>query len=167
MRIFVDEILAPYFDRMKVQLDRPENQRSLWQIDLWAVHRSAEFLGWMHENHPTILVDFVPGGCTGVAQPCDVGIQRLFKHITNQCFLEDIVNVTLTQIDQGAETIDIDDRLPTLRDASTRWLWKAYESINKTEIVKKVSDWGRSWREKLNWRPGIQIVCGSKLGLVL
>jgi hypothetical protein len=32
---------------------------------------------------------------------------------------------------------------------------------------EKVSDWGRSWREKLNWRPGIQIVCGLKLGLVL
>src|SRR4051794_40002629 len=54
----------------------------------------------MHTTHPTILIDFVPGGCTGIVQPCDVGIQCPFKHITNQAFHEDIINVTLIQIDQ-------------------------------------------------------------------
>jgi hypothetical protein len=81
-------------------------------------------------THPMILIDFVPGGCIGVIQPCDVGIQRPFKHITNQCFLEDIVRMTLTQIDNG-EDISIDEWLPTLQNASFRWLWKAYETLNK------------------------------------
>lgn len=138
MQLFVNHILAPYFDATKEKLGLPEAQRSLWTIDVWAVHRSEEFLDWMYTQHPTILIDFVPGGCTGVAQPCDVGIQRLFKHVTNRCFLEDVVNMTLTKIDNGEE-ISYDDRLPTLRNASVRWLWTAYETLNKKEIVQKVS----------------------------
>jgi hypothetical protein len=142
MRLFVDNILAPYFERTKVQLGLPPTQKSLWQIDVWSVHRSEEFLNWMHENHPTILIDFVPGGCTGVAQPCDVGIQRLFKHATNKAFLEDVVNMTLQQIDQNSDKISFDDRLPTLRNASVGWLWKAYEALNKKDFVQKVSSGG-------------------------
>ena len=139
MRLFVDNTLAPYFEDAKAKLNLPPTQRSLWMIDVWSVHRSEEFLDWMHTHHPTILIDFVPGGCTGVAQPCDVGIQRPFKHITNQCYLEDMVGIVLTQIDSG-DSISIDNRLPILRNASVRWLWRAYEALNKKEIVKKVSD---------------------------
>jgi len=113
-------------------------QRSLWSIDVWSVHHSKEFLDWMTANHPTILIDFVLAGCTGVAQSCDVGIQQPFKHVTNQCFVEDMVNMSLTQIDKG-EDITIDDRLPILQNVSLRWLWKAYEALNKENIVKKVS----------------------------
>ena len=139
MQDFVDKMLAPYFDCTKVKLGLPLQQKSLWQIDVWAVHRSNEFLDWMRENHPTILVDFVPGGCTGIAQPCDVGIQRLFKHVTNHAFLEDVVSSTLAQIDQQNEKIVFDDHLPVLRNASVRWLWLAYQALNKVEIVQKVS----------------------------
>jgi hypothetical protein len=163
MRLFVDHILAPYFDETKVQLGRPEGQRSLWMIDVWAVHRSEEFLHWMAGNHPTILVDFVPGGCTGVAQPCDVGIQRPFKHLTNQCFMEDVVAATLAQLDNG-EDLSFDQRLPTLRDASVRWLWVAYEKLNKKDIVEHVSrKLARSKRRVSPDGIGISALCRSRL----
>jgi hypothetical protein len=113
MQLFVNNILTPYFEETRARLGHPSSQRSLWTIDVWSVHRLNEFLDWMHKEHPNILVDFMPGGCTDVAQPCDVGIQRLYKHITNQCFLEDIVKMTLTQIDNG-EGVTFDDILPTL-----------------------------------------------------
>jgi hypothetical protein len=138
MRLFVDNILAPYFQETKAKLGCPAHQYSLWTIDVWSVHRSDEFLDWMSTNHPYILIDFVPGGCTGVAQPCDVGIQRPFKHITNQCFMEDVVEMALTKIDNGEDVI-IDDRLATLRNASVRWLWKAYETLDEKDLVQKVS----------------------------
>jgi hypothetical protein len=38
MKTFVDEILALYFEQMKKKLDRPPEQKSLWQIDVWSVH---------------------------------------------------------------------------------------------------------------------------------
>jgi hypothetical protein len=75
MRVFVDNILTPYFTSRKVELGLPIEQKSLWQIDVWLVHHSKEFRDWMRINHPNVVIDFVPGGCTGVHQPCDIGIQ--------------------------------------------------------------------------------------------
>ncbi|TFK59108.1 hypothetical protein BDN72DRAFT_873088 [Pluteus cervinus] len=37
--------------------------KSLWMIDLYAPHRSEEFREWMNKKHPTIILDYVPGGC--------------------------------------------------------------------------------------------------------
>lgn len=97
------------------------------------------------QDHLRIPLDILhhslpsPGGCTGVAQPCDVGIQRPFKHITNQAYLEDVVNETLTQIDANAATVRVDQQIEKLRNASVGWLWKAYEGLNKHDIVQKVS----------------------------
>jgi hypothetical protein len=75
---FVNNILAPYFDNEKKKLGRPPRQKALWQIDVWSVHCSKEFHTWMKQNHPIIL-DYVPGGCTSIHQPSDVGIQQPFK----------------------------------------------------------------------------------------
>ena len=82
MKLFVNDILAPYYDRKKADIGYPPSQKSLWQIDVWSIHRSDEFRKWMKGNHPTIIIDFVPGGCTGVHQLCDVGIQCPFKSLT-------------------------------------------------------------------------------------
>ncbi|KAJ7196898.1 hypothetical protein B0H12DRAFT_998945, partial [Mycena haematopus] len=64
MQEFVTDIIAPYFKTTKIELDLPSSQISIWSIDCWSVHRSKEFLAWMKANHPTIIVLFVPGGCT-------------------------------------------------------------------------------------------------------
>ncbi|KAF8234198.1 hypothetical protein L208DRAFT_1262742, partial [Tricholoma matsutake] len=75
MQSFIDNILTPDFDVEKVKLNLPPHQKALWQIDVWSVHRSKEFCNWMGKHHPQICLDFVPGSCTGVHQPCDVSIQ--------------------------------------------------------------------------------------------
>ncbi|THU80447.1 hypothetical protein K435DRAFT_558920, partial [Dendrothele bispora CBS 962.96] len=64
MKSFVDKILAPYFEDAKKAAGRPPTQKTCWQIDVWSVHRSAVFREWMKENHLTIILDYVPGGCT-------------------------------------------------------------------------------------------------------
>ncbi|KAJ7023688.1 hypothetical protein C8F04DRAFT_899991, partial [Mycena alexandri] len=64
MHLLVDGIIAPYFDSTKKTLGLPPTQFSIWQIDCWSVHKSRLFLDWMKENHPTIIILFVPGGCT-------------------------------------------------------------------------------------------------------
>lgn len=142
MRHFVDGILAPYLDEEKKRLGRPPTQCSLWQIDVWAVHRSREFILWLYNNHPTILLDFVPGGCTGVHQPCDLGIQRPYKLSIKRSYHEDVVNSMLQQIDAHEngepEILNFDEHLGALRDSSVRWLWNAYNTVNEPKLVKKV-----------------------------
>ncbi|KAH7908915.1 hypothetical protein BJ138DRAFT_993012, partial [Hygrophoropsis aurantiaca] len=64
MELLVNHVIKPYFETVKIKLGLPPSQRSIWQIDVWSVHRSKEFRAWMKKNHPTIILDFVPGGCT-------------------------------------------------------------------------------------------------------
>lgn len=138
MRTFVDHILVPYFSKQKVTLGLPESQKSMWQIDVWSVHRSLEFRTWMKTKHQNIILDFVPGGCTGLWQACDVGIQRIFKHSLKRSYHEDIVADILRQIEADADIIEVNKKLAVVRDQSVSWMWNAYQTLNKPEIVKKV-----------------------------
>jgi len=138
MRDLVDNIIAPYFSEQKAKLGLPASQKSIWQIDVWSVHRSKEFRGWMKEHHPNIILHYVPAGCTGVFQACDVGIQRIFKHSLKRSYHQDVVAEILEQIDNGDENIIVEKKLGILRDRSVGWLWDAYGTLNNEQTVKKV-----------------------------
>jgi hypothetical protein len=43
MRLLVDHIIAPYFSKQKAKLGLPKDQKAIWQIDVWSVHRLEEF----------------------------------------------------------------------------------------------------------------------------
>lgn len=165
MKNFVNKILAPYFDAQKAALKLPTSQKSLWIIDVWTVHRSKEFRAWMKTTHPFIILDYVPGGCTSVAQPCDVGIQRPFKHSIKRSYHEDVVSNILAQLNEGNESTNIDTRLAVLRNASTRWLWNAFQTLNNRELVKKVCKLCVSITYHYSFRPLTRllstVVCGS------
>jgi hypothetical protein len=102
MQNFVTHILAPYFAAAKGKAGHPASQKMFWQIDVWSVHHSLEFWTWMKENHPIIILSFVPGGCTSIFQPCDVSIQRPFKLSIKKSYHEDIINKILDQKDESA-----------------------------------------------------------------
>jgi hypothetical protein len=139
MRALVDDIIAPYFDKTKAELKLPSTQCSIWKIDCWSVHRSKEFLGWMKKAHPTIIIIFVPGGCTGVFQPLDVGIQRVMKLSMKRSAHRDIVDEVFTQMDKGSsDSIKVDTTLGTLRDRSVGWVLNAIHDINKRDLILKV-----------------------------
>lgn len=137
MRTFADHILAPYFAEAKAKAGCPSSQQTMWQIDVWAVHRSEEFQTWMCENHPTITVIFVPGGCTGVVQPCDVGVQRPLKLSVKQSYHEVLVNEVLEQTKEG-KALTIDNQIGTHHNHSVQWLWNAYAAINQPDLIKMV-----------------------------
>jgi hypothetical protein len=141
MRNFVNCILAPYFDSQKEKLGLPPDQCSIWLIDCWSVHRSEEFLVWMWKMHSTIIVIFVPAGCTGLLQSCDVGVQLPVKHSLKRSAHEDIVNEVLRQLEAGAspQKVTIDSGIKVMRNRTVSWLWRAYNTVNKPDIIKKVS----------------------------
>ncbi|KAK7676989.1 hypothetical protein QCA50_020018 [Cerrena zonata] len=109
------------------------------QLDTWSVHRGKPFVNWITASHPFIIRDYVPGGCTGIFQPCDVGIQKLFKAAIRQAQHEDVVKETIEQLEKGIHPsqVRLDTRLGVLRERSVGWLVRAYNVINKPEIVLK------------------------------
>ncbi|KIY48975.1 hypothetical protein FISHEDRAFT_42295, partial [Fistulina hepatica ATCC 64428] len=66
MKQLVDDIIAPYFTRRKHELGLPPDQKSIWRIDCWSVHKSPAFHTWLRTMHPNIFLVFVPAGCTGL-----------------------------------------------------------------------------------------------------
>ncbi|KAG1724392.1 uncharacterized protein EDB91DRAFT_1032393, partial [Suillus paluster] len=71
---------------------------------------------------------------TGVMQPCDVGVQRIFKHSLKWSYHEDIVRSISQQIDNGTENILFDKRKAVLHDLSVKWIWDGYNAVNMPEI---------------------------------
>jgi hypothetical protein len=141
MKLWVSYILVPYFLSQRALHNLPNNQRCILQIDCWSVHRSVRFLGWMKENYPWIIVLFVPGGCTGLFQACDVGLQRLLKLAISKHAHADIVAETVDALRSGTppEKVINDQSVGTLRDRSVRWMVEGYRAINKPELIKKAS----------------------------
>jgi hypothetical protein len=92
------------------------------------------------DTYPWIRIHYVPANCTGLFQPCDVGIQRVLKLAIKRSVLQDIINDTMKQLDSGVEPskVDFEKRLPVVWDRSVRWLVNGYEAINNPELVKKV-----------------------------
>jgi hypothetical protein len=138
MQLLVNDIIAPYFHKKKVDLGLQKTHSSIWKIDCWSVHKSEAFLTWMKKNHPTIIVIFVPGGCTGVFQPLDVGIQRILKLSMKRSAHRDIVDEVCAQIDAGVTDFKVDTSLGTLRNRSMGWVVNAICDIKHEHLILKV-----------------------------
>lgn len=122
MKSYVTKILDPYFQSVHERLGLPPTQKALWQIDVWSVHRSKEFCDWMSENFSNIILNYIPGGCTGLTQPCDVGIQHTFKFSLKRSDHESVVNEMLQQIDNNDLTLFFDTKIGKLHNESVTWL---------------------------------------------
>lgn len=98
----------------------------------------------MKQHFPWITILYVPGGCTGIFQPLDVGFQRIFKHAIKCAAHADLVDEALAQLSRtedgdSADSVKFDTSLPTLRNRSVGWLVNAYRKLNDPTLVKKVS----------------------------
>lgn len=133
-------IIVPFFEERKRDLGYPDDQECFIILDCWAVHRSLEFRELVFDQWPWLRLRFVPGGCTGLGQPCDVGIQRVYKHSIRRSQLDDIVREMTAHLERGGtpETLKLDTTIGTLRDRSPRWFIKAYKDTDNPELVRKV-----------------------------
>jgi hypothetical protein len=80
MKDFVRKLLLAYLHKQIQQLDLQANQKLVWLINCWSIHKSKDFLDWIKKKHPNILVVFVLANCTSELQLVDVIIQQPLKH---------------------------------------------------------------------------------------
>ncbi|KAF8187559.1 hypothetical protein K438DRAFT_1595277, partial [Mycena galopus ATCC 62051] len=84
---------------------------------------------------------FIPGGCTGVWQPLDVGIQRLLKLSIKRSAHRDVVDEALQQIkaDTPPHAIKLDTTVTTLRDRSVGWVVQAILDLSDSTTITQVT----------------------------
>jgi hypothetical protein len=104
-------------------------------IDIYPVHIGEEFRSHVFKKYPYIILIFVPGGCTGLLQPADIGLPRVSKHILKQDLLDYLVDVFKTQSANGVAPKDLKfpSSLPVLRNATVRGLVKLYDFFQTPE----------------------------------
>lgn len=141
LKNYISKIIVPYWTRKKSELKLPPDQECLLQLDVWSVHRSADFRNWIHSTYPWIVLEYIPGACTGIWQACDLRIQRVLKLSVKKSQHQDIVDELLEQFEDGTDPSNtaLDTTLGTLRDRCVNWLVTAYKYINNPNIVTKVS----------------------------
>jgi len=88
MRKYIIGVIDPYVKSVikasNGQL--PVDQKAVLLIDCWSVHKSEEFLSWMKEEYPHLIILFVPGGTTSKFQPADTGLNRPFKAVVKAAY---------------------------------------------------------------------------------
>ncbi len=72
---FVHKVLLAYLHKQIQQLDLQANQKLVWLINCWNVHKRKEFLDYIKKEHPNIVIVFVPANCINELQLGDVIIQ--------------------------------------------------------------------------------------------
>ncbi len=102
--------------------DFPLDSKMILYLDCWTIHRSKEFREWIQATYPFIILFLVPANCTGIFQPCDIGLQRLFKHSVKQSASEFIIQyvhkehssrVALGKIRLPIKLFELRDQTPT------------------------------------------------------
>jgi hypothetical protein len=92
----------------------------------------------MRKTWRCVTLDFVPGGCTGIWQPCDVEIQCPFKLAIKRARLEDVVTETMSQ--PGKHSCDgivkLDTAIGTLCRRSVAWILAA-DDVGSFNLLQK------------------------------
>jgi hypothetical protein len=84
----------------------PESLTCIVLLDAWSVHCSIELCTWIKTTYPWIELHYVPGGCTSLFQPCNVGMQQPFKQAIKQAQLADTVATTLKHLSSDSAGAD-------------------------------------------------------------
>ncbi len=98
MQEWVKCVLLPYAHSRIQEHKVSAQSRIILVLDVWAVHKSAEFRQYLSANHSNISLVYVPANCTSKLQVADVILQRPFKHGIKLQFNEWAAKVVSTQI---------------------------------------------------------------------
>jgi hypothetical protein len=63
---FVEHIFIPYKKDQVEKLALLKDQKMVWLIDCWLIHKNKEFLDWMKLKFPSVCVIFIPTNCTSI-----------------------------------------------------------------------------------------------------
>lgn len=110
-------------------------------IDVYSSHIDKAMLARIKETLPTLIILYVPAGCTGVLQMCDIEFNAWFKrHIC--AFVGDYIQQrTLDQLAAGVppENVVFDHNLDDLKHIFTASISSALYNVD-TELIKRSFD---------------------------
>jgi hypothetical protein len=164
MQQYVTTVIRPFILSQITEHALPLNSHALLIIDCWSVHKSKQFLEWMKVNYPNYHIIFVPAGCTSVAQPADVILQRPLKHEYKNQYTSWTVQQMVESIKSGTNPVDCQllKDCRTLKPLTVKWAVAAWLKLKekKKEIA---AGWQRiGWNNVLSPQCQIQAITTLK-----
>jgi hypothetical protein len=141
MRKYIIGMIDPYVRSMikasNGQL--PTDQKAILLIDCWSVHKSEEFLSWMKEEYPHLIILFVPSGTTSKFQVVDTGLNHPFKAVVKAAYhLWYAQDVGQQLQGHAVGEVKVGTAVGVMRDLLVGWLLSSWERLNgDASIVKK------------------------------
>lgn len=112
---------------MLAKHELPINTKMVVYFDCWKVHKSTALLEWLKATYLWVIILFVPAGCTGILQPCDVGLQRIYKYHIKLAAVQYFQETVQAQLQSGTPPADIRimDNIGKLRNQTATWVLAA------------------------------------------
>lgn len=145
MRHLFEKIIGPHIEAVKEELELSPLQRSIVLLDVWKHHYSAEFKAFMSEKFPHILIVYIPPGCTGEAQVCDLVVNKKMKELATTSTSNEIARCVADQLSQRSRTgdttapIKVDIRLSTLKPLVCKGMQQALDFFSTDEGATMIS----------------------------
>ncbi len=133
MKEWIAEVMQLYIvSIIEANPDLPRDQKSILFINIYPVHKSEAFTTHIYLEYPHIIIIFVPGNCTCIFQPANVGLQHVIKHHLKQSLFHWMVVQQQSQVLQSidAAKVRIMTSYPKLCDASVKGLVDVYDFMN-------------------------------------
>ncbi len=136
MLMWVDKIFQPYL----AANPPPEGVQPVLLLDSYRCHMMASVVSRIKALG--VLVIHIPGGCTGLTQPLDIGINRSFKARCRRRWEEWLINL-LDTTDQVRDAT---------REEVSEWVAEVFwEFVDSGSRILQ-----NAWRKTgYNWFPGV------------
>jgi hypothetical protein len=134
MKEYIEKIVVPYADKCIKDHHLAADANIILMLDVWAVHKSEEFRGFLRSKHPRIHLVFVPANCTSKLQVADVALQRPFKHGITTRFDEWVATVVAEQIANGDEEmrgLTNSLKMATMKPLAMKWCIESWKELRE------------------------------------
>jgi hypothetical protein len=144
MQRWVTHVLLPHSERMISLHQLDSDAHILLLLDAWSVHKSVEFRGWLHREHPRIHIVYVPANCTSKLQLADVALQRPFKSYITQSFNDWAAAAIAKQINEDRITgISAQLGMASLKPLVLQWCIDSWKGLQERKQLI-LEGWERS-----------------------
>ncbi len=124
MRTWIREVLKPYVE------DAPEHIQPLLLLDSYKCHTMASVTGSIEALG--VQIEIIPGGCTGLCQPVDVGIGKPLKSRARHLWEEWMIDQCTTNNGQSR---------PPSRLLMSQWISDSVNRLRESDTLVR-----NSWR---------------------
>ena len=122
MRTWIREVLKPYVE------DAPEHIQPLLLLDSYKCHTMASVTGSIEALG--VQIEIIPGGCTGLCQPVDVGIGKPLKSRARHLWEEWMIDQCTTNNGQSR---------PPSRLLMSQWISDSVNRLRRSDTLVRNS----------------------------